>query len=116
MPKCMYNIAKGPKSKSPYLYCMPSSNVLDPRYWKRPPDRDRTNNSFQPILDIPLSRVHICTMHALCQIEKLVFFFFFHLLFFFFCFFFHFSLFLFSLSFFFSHNNRKKTTTNKQTK
>ena len=72
--KCMYNIAKGANSKSPCLYCMSSSDVLDKRYWKKGPDRDKTDSSFQPVLNIPLSRVHICTMHALCRIiEKLLF-------------------------------------------
>ena len=72
--KCMYNIAKGAKSKSPCLYCVSDSDVLDKRYWKKWPDRENTDSNFQPILNIPLSRVHICTMHALCRIiEKLLF-------------------------------------------
>ena len=72
--KCMYNIGKGANSKSPFLYCMSTSNVLDKRNWKKSPDRHKVDSSFQQVLNIPLSRVHTCIMHALCQIiEKLVF-------------------------------------------
>ena len=72
--KCMYNIGKGANSKSPCLYCMSTSNVLDKRNRKKSPNMHKANSSFQRVLNIPLSRVHICTMHALCQIiEKLVF-------------------------------------------
>lgn len=53
---------------------MHSCNVFDKRYWKKQPDRAAADRNFKPVLDIPLSRVHVCTMHALCRIvEKLVF-------------------------------------------
>lgn len=72
--KCMYNVSKGANSNSPCLYCIDSAQVLDKKYWKKAPDRHLKDKNFKPVLDIPLSRVHICTMHALCRIiEKLMY-------------------------------------------
>lgn len=73
--KCMYNVPAGPATiSSPCLYCMSAASVLDPRNWKKGPERDFKDPNFKPVLDIPLCRVHICTMHALCRIvEKLVY-------------------------------------------
>ena len=64
--KCMYKMSKGATSKSPCIYCMHSSSHLDASNQTKAPIRSTsTDPSLQPILDIPLSRVHICTMHAL---------------------------------------------------
>lgn len=72
--KCMYNISKGGNSKSPCLYCKESAQVMDSKWWKRAPNRDKVDPDFKAILDIPLCNVHICTLHGLCRIiEKLVF-------------------------------------------
>ena len=72
--KCMYNTSKGATSKSPCIYCMHSSYHLDPSNHTKAPSRSTsTNPSLKPIFDFPFSRVHICTLHALCTIiEKLV--------------------------------------------
>lgn len=71
--KCMYNVSKGALAKSPCLYCMCGAKDLDRRVWGKAPDRHTKDEVFKPVLDIPLSRVHICTLHALCRIiEKLV--------------------------------------------
>lgn len=72
--KCMYNMSKGATSKSPCIYCLHSSSHLDSsNHTKAPVRSTSTDPSLKPILDIPLSRVHICTLHALCRIvEKLV--------------------------------------------
>ena len=59
--KCMYNISRGPIAKSPYLYCMGSARDCQPSAWNKPPDRHTKDKSFHAILNIPLSRVHICT-------------------------------------------------------
>ena len=41
--------------------------------FNKQPDRQRKDPKFQAIFNIPLSNVHICTLHALCLIvEKLV--------------------------------------------
>ena len=71
---CMYNMSKGATSKSSCIYCMHSSNHLDISNHTKAPSRSTSiDPSLKPILDIPLSRVHICTLHALCRIiEKLV--------------------------------------------
>lgn len=70
--KCMLNVLKGANSKSPCLYCI-SAKVLDKKYWSKALDRHLKDLNYSTILGIPLSRVHICTMHALCRIiEKLV--------------------------------------------
>ena len=72
--KCMYNISKGANSKIPCLYCMSTAKSLDRVQWNRAPDRHLKDVDFKPVLDIPLIRVHICTLHALCRIiEKLVY-------------------------------------------
>ena len=71
--KCMYNISKRPIAKSPCLYCMGSARDCQPSAWNKPPNRQTQDQSFHAILNIPLSRVHICTLHALCRIiEKIV--------------------------------------------
>ena len=71
--KCMYNISKGALAKSPCLYCMCSAKDLDRRVWEKALDKHTKDEVFKPVLDIPLSKVHICTLHALCRIiEKLV--------------------------------------------
>ena len=72
--KCMYNTSKGANAKSPCMYCMSSCNTFDKKYWKKSPDRNLHDKGFTPILDILLTRVHICTMHVLCKIvEKLLY-------------------------------------------
>ena len=72
--KCMYNVSKGANSKSPCIYCMSGAKVLDRRNWKKSPNRHLIDPNSRPVLDIPLSRVHICTMHGLCRIiEKILF-------------------------------------------
>ena len=71
--KCMYNVSKGPTAKSPCLYCMEFAKDCHSSSWNRPPDRHIKDGSFHAILNIPLSWVHICTLHALCRIiEKVV--------------------------------------------
>ena len=52
---------------------MSSCNTFDKKYWKKSPNRNLHDKGFTPILNIPLTRVHICTMHAFCRIiEKLI--------------------------------------------
>ena len=52
---------------------MGSSKDCRSSKWNRPSNRHIKDKSFQAILDIPLCRVHICTLHALCKIvEKIV--------------------------------------------
>lgn len=52
---------------------MDHANDLDSKWWRRPPNRNRLDDNFRPIFDIPLVNVHICTLHGLCRmIEKLV--------------------------------------------
>ena len=63
--KCMYNISKGGNSKSPCLYCTQPAHVLDSKWWRRAPNRDKQDPNFKAVLDIPLCNVHICTLHAL---------------------------------------------------
>ena len=70
--KCMYNMSKGTIAKSPCLYCMDSTRYCQPSAWSKPPDRNTKDPSFHALLNIPLCRVHICTLHALCRIiEKI---------------------------------------------
>lgn len=72
--KCMYNISKGGNSKTPCLYCMDQANILDPSNHEKIPSRHLNDPNFEPILNIPLNRVHECMLHALCRIiEKLVY-------------------------------------------
>lgn len=72
--KCMYNIGKGANCKSPCIYCMEPASVLDPACQNAMPSRERHDTQFHPVLNIPLVRVHICTLHALCRIvEKLIY-------------------------------------------
>ena len=70
--KCLYNCNRGPVTL-PCLYCMEDAKVLDKKWWKKAPNCHQFDKDFKPVFDIPLSNVHICTMHALCRvIEKLV--------------------------------------------
>lgn len=72
--KCMYNVSKGGNSKSPCLYCMAPASVLDSEQQTKKPSRAKEDLNFHPVLNIPLTHVHVCTLHALCRIiEKLVF-------------------------------------------
>ena len=71
--KCMYNVSKGASSKTPCLYCMQQAKDCNSTNWNKAPNRHTKDSQFQGVLDIPLSNVHICTLHALCRIvEKLV--------------------------------------------
>ena len=71
--KCMYNVGKGANSKSPCIYCMKPAKELNPNTQDVMPCRDRHDFQLRSILNIPLGRVHICTLHALCRIiEKLI--------------------------------------------
>ena len=71
--KCMYNMKHGATVASPCLYCVAGAESLESLQWTRAPNRHLRDKSFMPVLDIPLSRVHICTLHALCRIiEKVV--------------------------------------------
>ncbi len=70
--KCLYNCNRGPVTL-PCLYCMEGAKTLDKKWWRKAPNRHQFDKDFKPVFDIPLSNVHICTMHALCRvIEKLV--------------------------------------------
>ncbi len=72
--KCMYNVSKGATAKSPCIYCMDSARDCNSANWSKAPNRHLKDKNFQPVLNIPLSNVHICTLHALCRIvEKLVY-------------------------------------------
>ena len=72
--KCMYNISKGGNSKTPCLYCMQQAKHCSALNFNKQPDRERKDRKFHAIFKIPLSNVHICTLHALCRIvEKLVY-------------------------------------------
>ena len=72
--KCMYNISKGGNSKTPCLYCMDPASKLSSEQHNRKPSRADQDVNFHPILNIPLTHVHVCTLHALCRIvEKLVY-------------------------------------------
>ena len=72
--KCMYNISGGATSKAPCLYCMAPPHTLDAEQQNRKPSRAEEDANFSPVLDIPLTHVHVCTLHALCRItEKLVY-------------------------------------------
>lgn len=72
--KCMYNLPKGANSKTPCIYCLHPARHLDQANHSKPPSRSRsTDPNLKPIFDIPLKRVHVCTLHALCRIvEKLI--------------------------------------------
>ena len=70
--KCLYNCNRGPVTL-PCLYCTEDAKTLDKKWWRKAPNRHQLDKDFKPVFDIPLSNVHICTMHALCRvIEKLV--------------------------------------------
>ena len=63
----------GANASSPCLYCMEPAKNLNPKWWKKTPNRNKLDKNFLPVFDIPLTNVHICTLHALCRIiEKLV--------------------------------------------
>ena len=71
--KCMYNISRGPIGKSPCLYCMNFAKDCQTSKWNKALDRHSKDSTFHAILNIPLSCVHICTLHALCRIvEKII--------------------------------------------
>lgn len=70
--KCLYNCNRGAMTL-PCLYCMEPAKTLDHKWWTKPPNRHLLDKNFKPVFDIPLSNVHICTMHALCRVvEKLI--------------------------------------------
>ena len=70
----MYNISGGATSKAPCLYYMAPPHTLDADQHQRKPSRAEEDANFCPVLSIPLTHVHVCTLHALCRItEKLVY-------------------------------------------
>ncbi len=70
----MYNVPSGASSKSPCLYCMAPPHALDAEQQLKKPSRADDDVNFRPVLNIPLTHVHVCTLHALCRItEKLVY-------------------------------------------
>ena len=70
----MYNISKGHNSKSPCMYYKQLAHILDCKWWKRAPTRDKVDLNFKVVLEIQSCNVLICTLHAFCRIiEKLVF-------------------------------------------
>ena len=84
----MFGISQGAMAKFPCLYCMAKRGVSKggkEREWKyvnannnrrQAPNRDApgVDPNWDPILAIPLIRVHICVLHALVRIiEKLVY-------------------------------------------
>ena len=72
--KCMYNISKGANSKCPCLYCIHPAHHLDKDCQLQKPSRALEDPCFRPVLNIELTHVHVCTLHALCRIvEKLVY-------------------------------------------
>lgn len=72
--KCMYNISKGSSSKTPCIYCMHPARHLDYSSQLQEPSRATEDTYLKPVLDICLTHVHVCTLHALCRIvEKLVY-------------------------------------------
>ena len=83
--KCMYNVGHGANAKHSCIYCMhtrkkekvPSggwSNGVTSCRQDLSPNRDEMDKNINPILPIPLTRVHICTLHAFVRIvDKLVY-------------------------------------------
>ena len=90
--KCMFGISNGANAGFPCLYCMCSrkKDRNGKKVWDEgigsdgAPNRDefvrngttttRVDPNWDPVLDIPLTRVHFCTLHAMCRIvEKLVY-------------------------------------------
>lgn len=72
--KCMYNVSHGANTKHPCLYCMKNCKDLNLTRSRVGPTRDREDPNFRPVLAIPLTNVHICTLHAEVRIiEKLIF-------------------------------------------
>ena len=72
--KCLYNGSRRANAKSPCLYCMLPAKTLDSKCWSKSPNRHSNDKNFHPVFPIPLTNVHICTLHALCRIiEKLVY-------------------------------------------
>ena len=83
--KCMYNIGHGANAKHSCIYCMhtrkkeksPSggwSNGIMSCRQDMPPNRENLDKNIDHILPIPLTRVHICTLHAFVRIiDKLVY-------------------------------------------
>lgn len=89
--KCMYGVSNAANAKFPYLYCMHgwTKESLGKNVWDdgtgntTAPSRDDRvriggnwvpkDANWDPILPIPLARVHFCTLHAFVQIvEKIV--------------------------------------------
>ena len=71
--KCMYNISRGSTAKSPCLYCMSCAKDFQASKWNKAPDRHLEDSTFHAILNIPLSELHVCTLHALYRIiEKII--------------------------------------------
>ena len=53
---------------------MAPPHALDAKQQLKKPSRQHEDNNFLLVLNIPLTHVHICTLHALCRIiEKLVY-------------------------------------------
>ena len=72
--KCMYNISKGGNSKSPCLYCKQLAYVLDFKWWRKAPNRDKEDPNFNAVLDIPLCNVHFAhCMHCVELLRNLFF-------------------------------------------
>lgn len=77
--KLLNNIATGPMVNHPSIYGMRERKDgvwlkgvrSGKQSWK--PDRDDKDPNWSPLLPIPLSRWHMCTMHGECRLdEKLV--------------------------------------------
>ena len=72
--KCMYNVQNGASSRTPCLFCMAPPHALDVEQQLKKPSRSNEDVNFWPVVNIPLTHVHVCTLHALCRIiEKLVY-------------------------------------------
>ena len=82
--KCLFGCDTGASAKLTCLYCMSSQKTQKGGLqWENgilscdqrlAPDRDKKDSKWDPILPIPLERVHICTLHAeLCILDKLLY-------------------------------------------
>ena len=72
--KCMYNVQNGASCKTPCLFCMAPPHALDAEQQLKKPSRSDADVNFWPVVNIPLTHVHVCTLHALCRIvEKIVY-------------------------------------------
>ena len=83
--KCLFGCDQGPNTKFPCLYCLKKKekqkNANSYRWEGGPlacrcnvePNRDKDDSKWAPILKIPLSHVHICTLHVEMRIlDKLI--------------------------------------------